>query len=147
MNKSSFYLLHWTCLKLIFKLNWVKLLWTNLQWIFQRVHENKMLWSSSAQPWTRILSWLAKHQNGQVSVIISCSSVWSILLTNECTATTFKEGNRPKIRFCLIHPSLFPPPLRSLCIDTVQIQFGVCQKWKSYTIEVLLTFYYFNKTL
>ena len=109
MNKSSFYLLHWTCLKLIFKLNWVKLLWTNLQWIFQRVHENKMLWSSSAQPWTRILSWLANHQNGQVSVIISCSSVWSILLTNECTATTFKEGNRPKIRFSLIHPSLFPP--------------------------------------
>ena len=55
-------MLHWTCLKLIFKLNWVKLLWTNLQWIFQRVHENKMLWSSSAQPWTRILSWLANHQ-------------------------------------------------------------------------------------
>ena len=22
-------------------------------------------------------------------------------------------------------------------IDTVQIQFGVCQRWKSYTIEVL----------
>ena len=32
-------------------------------------------------------------------------------------------------------------------IDTVQIQFGVCQTWKSYTIEVLLTFYYYNKTL
>ena len=35
----------------------------------------------------------------------------------------------------------------SIKIGTVQIQFGVCQKWKSYTIEVLLTFYYYNKTL
>ena len=26
-------------------------------------------------------------------------------------------------------------------IDTVQIQFGVCQNWQSKTIEVLLTFY------
>ena len=32
-------------------------------------------------------------------------------------------------------------------IDTVQIQFGACQKWKSETIGVLLTFYYHNKTL
>ena len=32
-------------------------------------------------------------------------------------------------------------------LDTVQIQFGTCQKWKSQTIEVLLTFYYYNKTL
>ena len=32
-------------------------------------------------------------------------------------------------------------------IDTLQIQFGACQKLKSYTIEVLLTFYYYNKTL
>ena len=32
-------------------------------------------------------------------------------------------------------------------IDTMQIQFGVCQKRKSYTLEVLLTFYYYNKTL
>ena len=32
-------------------------------------------------------------------------------------------------------------------IDTLQIQFGACQKWKSKTIEVLLTFYYYNKTI
>ena len=32
-------------------------------------------------------------------------------------------------------------------IDTMQTQFGVCQKWKSETIEVSLTFHCYNKTL
>ena len=37
--------------------------------------------------------------------------------------------------------------IANFAIDTVQIQFGACQKWKSLTIEVLLTFYYCNETL
>ena len=36
--------------------------------------------------------------------------------------------------------------IANFAIDTVQIQFGACQKWKSLTIEVLLDFYYHNKT-
>ena len=35
--------------------------------------------------------------------------------------------------------------IKERCIDTVDIQFGVCQKWKSYTIEVLLTFFAITK--
>ena len=31
--------------------------------------------------------------------------------------------------------------------DTVQINFGACQKRKSSTFEVMLTFYWYNKTL
>ena len=37
--------------------------------------------------------------------------------------------------------------IANFAIDTVQIQFGACQKWKSLTIEILLTFYYYSKTL
>ena len=35
----------------------------------------------------------------------------------------------------------------SSLIDTVHMHSGVCQKWKSYTIEIFLTFYCSNKTL
>ena len=35
----------------------------------------------------------------------------------------------------------------SLLFDTVHIQFGACQKWKSKSIDLLLPFYYSYKTL